>query len=561
MDQSMITFSICRHYLQDHRALLRPDVYEQILGRVRARDYKSLAAVGELFSEASHTKDSQRVLRQIAAFFKKNTAFTDLKLASEAAINTFWRGEKLCRITNKRLDYFYFKRDRLDPDLKSKIDKAEGYVRRVLGEFSPFLESLPERVRITSGATADTSRRNSIPYLKVSKRISCTRPSAPYLRSLSRFFGYGELKLKMRTTNRIEIVPKNWKTGRTIACEPLGNLPLQLAFDSFAKTKLRRFGIDLKDQSKNQRLALEGSINGRFATIDLSMASDTLSMNTVAWLLPEAWFSYLNDIRSPQLTLNGEVHTYAKFSSMGNGATFALESLIFAALCHASGSKEFSVFGDDIIIEPEFLPDLFALLKFFGFHINKDKSFWSGKFRESCGFDCYDGHVITPFYIRKVSNKMELSHVVNGVRRASLPYGRVWDFLREIVRLEKLPLVPINNDTLSGVFVDASMARGAGNLKTKHWQTYFRGYSLVNKLVKRFDTRALFLWYIVRYTGDTSVHRSDFYEVRKDVVESHLESSRYTLSDHRFRRKWVHWVPPVAGNDTSLNDWCISLAL
>jgi hypothetical protein len=93
-------------------------------------------------------------------------------------------------------------------------------------------------------------------------------------------------------------VPKNWKTFRTIACEPDGALPFQLAFDTFAKRRLRARGINLSDQSRNQLLAKEGSINGSLATIDLSSASDTVAFNTVALLFPTEWFDVLNAFRS-----------------------------------------------------------------------------------------------------------------------------------------------------------------------------------------------------------------------------------------------------------------------
>jgi hypothetical protein len=59
---------------------------------------------------------------------------------------------------------------------------------------------------------------------------------------------------------------------------------------------------------------------------------------------------------------------------MGNGYTFTIETLVFAAICKSIGSRQFSVYGDDIIIETELYEPLVEMLSYLGFEVNKEKS-------------------------------------------------------------------------------------------------------------------------------------------------------------------------------------------
>lgn len=216
--------------------------------------------------------------------------------------------------------------------------------------------------------------------------------------------------VSIRNFNKVVTVPKNWKTDRVISIEPCMNIFVQKGIGAVIRSRLHRVGIDLNDQTKNQRLAREGSMTGRLATIDLSSASDTISYELVKDLLPEPWFTALEQCRTPSGVLpSGEMIPYQKFSSMGNGYTFELESLIFWALAEACrdaalGEKEsstVSVYGDDIIIDVGAVPQLLDVLKICGFTPNPEKSWWSGRYRESCGKHYLHGVDVTPFFIRK----------------------------------------------------------------------------------------------------------------------------------------------------------------
>ena len=145
--------------------------------------------------------------------------------------------------------------------------------------------------------------------------------------------------------------------------------------------------IDLNDQRINARLAKLGSERGDLATIDLSSASDSVTTELVKLVMPNDWFYYLDVFRSRHTDCEGTIVTPHMFSSMGNGFTFELESLLFYAItraaCYYTGSAgRISVYGDDIICPSQGYDAVASALAFYGFKVNAKKSFAEGPFRE-----------------------------------------------------------------------------------------------------------------------------------------------------------------------------------
>ena len=241
---------------------------------------------------------------------------------------------------------------------------------------------------------------------------------APLLRELGCFYDLREVEGAKFFT-----VPKKTDIDRCACKEPDINMFLQKGVGIHIRRGLRRFGINLNDQSVNRRLARRGSLDGSLATLDLTAASDSIAIECVRILLPDLWFRYLNDIRS-QKVLVGETYVQTEmFSSMGNGFTFELESLIFYALMRGvsyfSGhSGVISVYGDDLIIPSGMYEDASWVLKEFGFSLNTSKSFATGPFRESCGGHYHSGEDVTPFYLkRKPTRLTDVIRVGNQLRR------------------------------------------------------------------------------------------------------------------------------------------------
>jgi hypothetical protein len=65
-------------------------------------------------------------------------------------------------------------------------------------------------------------------------------------------------------------------------------------------------------------------------------------------------------------------------------------------------SRGVYVYGDDIIVPVDEVATVISTFELFGLKVNLNKSFWTGKFRESCGMDAYDGKRVTPVYLREL---------------------------------------------------------------------------------------------------------------------------------------------------------------
>lgn len=209
--------------------------------------------------------------------------------------------------------------------------------------------------------------------------------------------------------NVVTTVPKDGRKDRPIAKEQLGNIYLQLGVGSLIRDRLRLRGIDLnRQQELNRAAAQRSSQTHECFTIDLSNASDTVSYDLVKALMPSDWFCLLDSLRAPWGVLpTGEAFLYRKFSSMGNGFTFELETILFLAICkgvsreYGHRSDRFHVFGDDIIGPDYLYATIRGYLQYSGFQVNSEKSFHGpSRVRESCGVDALDGVNIRPVFVK-----------------------------------------------------------------------------------------------------------------------------------------------------------------
>lgn len=249
--------------------------------------------------------------------------------------------------------------------------------------------------------------------------------------------------------NRFTTVPKDSKSRRGICIEPLGNLWVQLGIGGYLKRRLARVGLKVgktpapsdpiqlllsappsDGQSFHRRMARIGSVTEEWSTIDLSNASDTVAFELVRWVIPPDWFELLCASRSPKTLINGSWVHLEKFSSMGNGFTFELESLIFAAVlaagCGLKVGVDCFVYGDDILIPKASGRDAMAILRAVGFTPNGRKSFIEGPFRESCGGDYFLGtDVRSVFADGRFESPVEWIALHNNLRKKWPAFGPV----------------------------------------------------------------------------------------------------------------------------------------
>lgn len=240
--------------------------------------------------------------------------------------------------------------------------------------------------------------------------------------------------------SRLSFVPKNQDTSRCICVEPSLNMFAQLGFGRIIEQRLLdRYGIDLAVQpDKNRELARIGSEFGSFATIDLSSASDSVSLRMIRTFLPSSIIWWLERYRSPNVELpDGSSLRLDMLSSMGNGFTFPLQTAIFACvvssafeLCsmkmetpHRGRLGNFAVFGDDIIIPTRLYRYVTRLLSLLGFSVNEEKSFNDGWFRESCGCDYYKGRNVRGVYVKSLKTPQSCVVVINRLNRWSAVTG------------------------------------------------------------------------------------------------------------------------------------------
>jgi hypothetical protein len=289
--------------------------------------------------------------------------------------------------------------------------------------------------------------------------------------------GFDSFQSNVTSGNEVVFVPKNALTERSIAVEPRMNVYAQLGLGDLLRTSLRnRAGLDLNTQDLNQDLAYDASVHGHLATIDLSMASDTMSIEVVRDLLPIKWFNALDWCRSKKgfFSWTSSWEIYEKFSSMGNGYTFELETMLFLALARACNdhlgivNHYTRVYGDDIICPVEAVALLEEVLVYCGFKVNTTKSFSSGCFRESCGADFFDGTNVRPHFCKEVpTDAKSLFNLANGIRRAGhrLGHGKFCDrrfrpaWLRTVHRiprpLRELYTQPVVSARVWGISFDA----------------------------------------------------------------------------------------------------------
>jgi len=285
--------------------------------------------------------------------------------------------------------------------------------------------------------------------------------------------------------SRFSFVPKDDTTSRLIAIEPSLNMFYQLGLGRLLEERLVSFfGLDITSQPQiNMEAARFGSVTDELATLDLSDASDSLGLPMLEWALPEPFMRLLRLLRSPQGNLSGEQLELHMVSTMGNGFTFPLETLVFSCVVVACiksfGVKPvrpyitrpalltpqqrlgyWGVFGDDIICHKLVALRVIRLLGLLGFLVNSDKSFVEGVFRESCGRDYYNGHDVRGVYIKRLDTPESRYVAINGLNVWS---GKTGIYLPRTVRrlvdtVKWLPIPPAENHD-AGIRVPFDMVR------------------------------------------------------------------------------------------------------
>lgn len=310
-------------------------------------------------------------------------------------------------------------------------------------------------------------------------------------------------RLKKVEASKLNFVPKTVAESRTICVEPTLNTFFQKGVEFLlGQQLLLYYGIDLSNQQAvNRELARIGSIDGSYATIDLTSASDTIAYRLVKDSVPAHQFKYLEWLRTRWAQYQETGIELQMFSTMGNAFTFPLETAIFAAAVGAVyklrglplKSRQRRVFGydgqdliyneefptwgcngDDIVVFREAYDDVVRLLKLLGFTPNLRKSFNDGFFRESCGADWYKGTQVRGVYCQHAKTDQDINSLINRLmvwsveHDISLPNTLGW----LTSRLKRRLFVPMFEQEVSGIRVPSAAlpSRKRQRIRESQWE-------------------------------------------------------------------------------------------
>lgn len=306
------------------------------------------------------------------------------------------------------------------------------------------------RPRHGPGSTAERLLANQ-KYNQVewTRRLDELFPVAEYLFPSHRYWYEAErvdiLEPGSERPVRVVSVPKTLKTPRIIAIEPTCMQYMQQALlekivDGVESDSTLSQLIGFDDQRPNQEMARIGSLTGSLATLDLSEASDRVSNQHVRLLLSNhPWLSKAVDAtRSRKADVPGYgVIRLAKFASMGSALCFPFEAMVFLTCCFVGIEQKLSrrltnkdikslvgsvrVYGDDIIVPVDMVDSVVRVLETFGFKVGRHKSFWTGKFRESCGREYYAGTDVSCVRVRRLlpAQRTDSEELVSSVSLAN----------------------------------------------------------------------------------------------------------------------------------------------
>lgn len=344
------------------------------------------------------------------------------------------------------------------------------YLSHFFGELEP---------KHGNGAVADCKRNLAEKYQHLS--------SDSLIRYQNAQAGYNPPEFGSTSFERVSklmFVPKSYKSYRSISEEPATLMWYQQGFkrkldEYFAHSRCCpiRYHYDSEHPEYNRDLAQCGSEWGTMCTIDLHAASDS-----VTWSLVQSWFRntclypmFVTTRSRETLLPSGERLTLKKFAPMGSALNFPVEVIVFSAITECAiracggdpAISDYRVYGDDIVVEKEYVDAVMHRLTQNGFVVNHEKSFFHDgqhTFRESCGGHYVDGYDVTPFRISRrfeglkpschhpaqIENLIELANGLADI--SSTARLRV---VHELIGLPKAVRPPFSGDPNLGIYSEA----------------------------------------------------------------------------------------------------------
>lgn len=365
-----------------------------------------------------------RLLRQICGWFKKMERGYDEK--------------SLAKATQKLIDTDVALPDVGDFDARRDLVLAQALVTSACAGFR-IGDCYPRHgPGAVSGGEGPIEKRRIRPRFKTLNRWFCPIPWYGSFRDASEDFTRitGGFRSEYGLS-RLAFVNKDYRGPRVISLEPSEYQWCQQSLKGWLYHRLERFRltrghVNFTDQMVNRDLAR----NLEFDTLDMSEASDRNSLAIVQFLFKRTKIlGYLLGSRTPGTILpSGEVLWFKKFAPMGSATCFAVQALVYWALAVSALVQDglplwyvlrsVYVYGDDIVIPHGHFDAVNALFTSVGMKFNREKSCISGKFRESCGLDAYDGEDVTPVRLKSSERGPSVQSYVPLVEHANMLFKR-----------------------------------------------------------------------------------------------------------------------------------------
>jgi hypothetical protein len=370
-------------------------ILEQMLDGDPAVQAEATRALLDLPSPCDHEDHARYAIERYVTEFLKKVPWLPMPDQRRAnALKTFRDAEDHCRSTNERL--------RRDPE-PSWFGDVRRTISYVLGPLDHArLSSIEENFKHGPGASVGVRGEGSVGSDKYRQPVTCTAELLPFARAvMGPTWARDQSKVEVVRGGEWTCVTKNADTDRGIVKGPTLNVFGQLGIGQEMVSLLRKIGVDLRTQDWNRALA-EMAWEWNLATLDLKAASEYCAYETVRSLFPPDWFTLLALFREAYVKVGHTWVRQEKFSAMGNGYTFPLETLLFAAVVRSVVPRKdrcvTAVYGDDIIVPQKYASEVINRLEYLGFRVNTTKSCLAGNFFESCGSDFLRGVACRPFF-------------------------------------------------------------------------------------------------------------------------------------------------------------------
>lgn len=369
-----------------------------------------------------------------------------------------------------------------DGDVRTFSQKCEKL------RYAPELDSYLEL--ITEGAERDDAQEYLLPDFELWQKGRSDPKHACVMKSEQLFVPQD--KSKVRTIFREPTSAQYFQQGVLHAMEK--------AIEKTIYSKM----TTLRDQGKNQRACAEAAYTGKWSTIDLSRASDSVSTELVTRIFDQDLLEHLYATRTSIATLvDGSEVTTNRFSGMGSATCFPLQCLVYGTVLMLAncltdlgipisqymrdGVPVFKgrlivhewdcVYGDDIVCHQSQTEALMSLLATLGFIVNDDKSFYGARqLRESCGVYYLAGHPfeVTPLRFKVKGLESGAAECVEGMidlinRSSKLGYMNLRQFLLDCIPRHRYVTVPEGSQYQGPCYV-VTLSREANPLPSRGYQ-------------------------------------------------------------------------------------------